>query len=149
MSRKLLLLAVPVLVAAFAVWVFQGALFGTGVDPERAERLRKPADADDKADKKQKEDEKPTKDKAKEKLAIATFGNGCFWCTEAVFQQLDGVQTAIPGYTGGKTKNPTYKEVCTGKTGHAEVIRITYDPKKISYVDLLEVFWMTHDPTTL
>src|SRR5262245_34811280 len=128
MSRKLLLLlTVPVLVAALAVWVFQGVLFGTGLDPQRAERLRKPEAEDDKADKKEKPDEKP-KDKAKEKakLATATFGNGCFWCTEAVFQQLDGVHTAIPGYTGGKTKNPTYEEVCTGKTGHAEVIQITY-----------------------
>lgn len=82
-------------------------------------------------------------------LQIATFGNGCFWCTEAVFQQLDGVTKVESGYSGGQTKNPTYKEVCGGETGHAEVIQITYDPKKISFDDLLEVFWQTHDPTTL
>ena len=83
------------------------------------------------------------------KLALATFGNGCFWCTEAIFQRLKGVSKVVSGYTGGKVKNPTYKEVCTGLTGHAEAIQITYDPKVISYPELLEVFWQTHDPTTL
>lgn len=82
-------------------------------------------------------------------LEKATFGSGCFWCTEAVFQQLKGVHTCVSGYSGGKTKNPTYAEVCTGSTGHAEVIQVTYDPKVVSYADLLEVFWKTHDPTTL
>lgn len=82
-------------------------------------------------------------------LAVATFGNGCFWCTEAIFQRLKGVTKVVSGYTGGKVKNPTYKEVCTGLTGHAEAIQITYDPKVISYPELLEVFWQTHDPTTL
>lgn len=79
----------------------------------------------------------------------ATFANGCFWCTEAIFEQLDGVISATSGYTGGQTKNPTYKEVCTGETGHAEALQIVYDPKKISFDELLEVFWETHDPTTL
>ncbi len=79
----------------------------------------------------------------------ATFGNGCFWCTEAIFMQLKGVSSVLPGYSGGKTKNPTYKEVCEGNTGHAEVIQISYDPKVISYRELLEVFFYTHDPTTL
>jgi peptide-methionine (S)-S-oxide reductase len=79
----------------------------------------------------------------------ATFGSGCFWCTEAVFQQLKGVHAAVSGYSGGDVKNPTYKQVCNGTTGHAEVVQITFDPKEISYVDLLEVFWKTHDPTTL
>lgn len=79
----------------------------------------------------------------------ATFANGCFWCTEAIFEQLDGVISATSGYTGGKVKNPTYKEVCTGETGHAECLQIVYDPKKISFDELLEVFWETHDPTTL
>jgi peptide-methionine (S)-S-oxide reductase len=79
----------------------------------------------------------------------ATFGSGCFWCTEAVFQQLKGVKSVVSGYCGGHTKNPTYKEVCTGETGHAEVIRVTYDPKVVTYPELLEVFWKTHDPTTL
>jgi len=79
----------------------------------------------------------------------ATFANGCFWCTEAIFEQLDGVVSATSGYTDGQTKNPTYKEVCTGETGHAECLQIVYDPKKISFDELLEVFWETHDPTTL
>lgn len=82
-------------------------------------------------------------------MALATFGNGCFWCTEAIFQQVDGVEKVVSGYAGGKVKNPTYKEVCSGLTGHAEVIQITYDPKRVTYDELLEVFWMTHDPTTL
>jgi len=79
----------------------------------------------------------------------ATFGGGCFWCTEAIFKSLKGVETVESGYSGGKTKNPTYQEVCTGETGHAEVIQITFDPKVISFRELLEVFWETHDPTTL
>lgn len=79
----------------------------------------------------------------------ATFGSGCFWCTEAIFQSLEGVYTVESGYTNGQVKNPSYKEVCTGRTGHAEVARITYDSKTISFKELLEVFWQTHDPTTL
>ena len=79
----------------------------------------------------------------------ATFGNGCFWCTEAIFQQLEGVEKVESGYSGGHIANPSYKEVCTGNTGHAEALRIVYDPKKISFDELLEVFWQTHDPTTL
>lgn len=82
-------------------------------------------------------------------LDIATFANGCFWCTEAIFQQLKGVEKVVSGYIGGSVKNPTYKEVCTGLTGHAEAIQISYNPKEISYAELLEVFWKTHDPTTL
>ena len=81
-------------------------------------------------------------------LQFATFGTGCFWCTEAVFQQLDGVFSVESGYSGGHIKNPSYKAVCTGLTGHAEVVRITYDQNVISYDELLEVFWGTHDPTT-
>ncbi|OHB75043.1 MAG: peptide-methionine (S)-S-oxide reductase [Planctomycetes bacterium RBG_16_64_10] len=80
---------------------------------------------------------------------LATFGAGCFWCVEAVFQQLDGVLSVTPGYAGGATANPTYDDVCTGTTGHAEVCQIRYDPAKISYSVILEVFWLTHDPTTL
>lgn len=79
----------------------------------------------------------------------ATFGAGCFWCVEAVFQRLRGVESVVSGYTGGETKNPTYKQVCTGNTGHAEVIQITFNPEQISFSDLLEVFWHSHDPTTL
>lgn len=79
---------------------------------------------------------------------IATFGEGCFWCTEAVFQRLEGVVKVESGYSGGTVKDPSYLEVCSGRTGHAEVSRITYDPKKVSYTELLEVFFGTHDPTT-
>jgi peptide-methionine (S)-S-oxide reductase len=84
-----------------------------------------------------------------EKLETATFGAGCFWCVEAVFQQLKGVEKVVSGYSGGTVKNPSYKEVCTGRTGHAEVVQITYNPNVVSYQDLLEVFFQTHDPTTL
>ncbi len=79
----------------------------------------------------------------------ATFGNGCFWCTEAVFQQLKGVKTVTSGYSGGTVRNPTYEQVCSGATGHAEGIQVTFDPAVISYSELLEVFWRSHDPTTL
>jgi peptide-methionine (S)-S-oxide reductase len=82
-------------------------------------------------------------------LQLATFGSGCFWCTEAIFQNLEGVVKVESGYSGGKVKNPTYKEICTGLTGHAEVIQVTFDPSKIYYDELLEIFWKTHDPTTL
>lgn len=82
-------------------------------------------------------------------LEIATFANGCFWCTEAVFEQLRGVSDVVSGYIGGKVKNPTYEQVCSGMTGHAEAVQVTYDPNEISYSDLLHVFWKTHDPTTL
>ena len=87
--------------------------------------------------------------KNQKNMKTATFGNGCFWCTEAIFQELEGVSKVVSGYAGGKVKDPTYKEVCSGLTGHAEVIRLTYDPAVISYEELLEVFWKTHDPTTL
>ena len=81
--------------------------------------------------------------------AVATFGAGCFWCVEAIFQDLNGVYSVESGYMGGEIKDPTYKEVCTGTTGHAEVCRIVYDPRLLTFKDLLEVFWQTHDPTTL
>lgn len=80
---------------------------------------------------------------------VATFGSGCFWCTEAIFDRLEGVIKVEPGFSGGQTKNPTYNEVVSGDTGHAEVAQITYNPDVISYSTLLEVFWKTHDPTTL
>jgi peptide-methionine (S)-S-oxide reductase len=79
---------------------------------------------------------------------LATFGSGCFWCTEAVFQQMRGVQKVVSGYSGGDVANPTYKQVCTGTTGHAEVVQVTFDPGVVSYPELLEVFWRSHDPTT-
>lgn len=84
-----------------------------------------------------------------ESLQLATFGGGCFWCTEAVFLDVKGVKSVVSGYAGGSVKNPTYREVCSGLTGHAEVIQITFDPAAVSYTDLLEIFWNTHDPTTL
>ena len=85
---------------------------------------------------------------ASDGLHQATFGAGCFWCTEAVFRELAGVHSVVSGYSGGDLKNPSYKQVCTGQTGHAEVVQIAYDPQVISYEELLEVFWQTHDPTT-
>ena len=83
------------------------------------------------------------------KYQVTTFGEGCFWCTEAVFQRLNGVVKVESGYSGGTVPNPTYDAVCTGKTGHAEATQITFDPKIISFKELLEVFWKTHDPTTM
>ena len=84
----------------------------------------------------------------KTQTRLATFGAGCFWCVEAIFQRLDGVEKVVSGYSGGSTPNPTYEQVCTGTTGHAEVCQISYDSDRISYDELLEVFWKTHDPTT-
>ncbi len=83
------------------------------------------------------------------KNEIAVFGGGCFWCTEAVFEELKGVASVMPGYSGGSVKNPTYEAVCNGNTGHAEAIRIEYDPMQVAFKDLLTVFFATHDPTTL
>jgi peptide-methionine (S)-S-oxide reductase len=82
-------------------------------------------------------------------LEKATLGGGCFWCTEAVYLQLNGVVDVKPGYSGGHVKNPTYNEVCTGNTGHAEVVQVTFDPEIVSFSEILEVFFVTHDPTTL
>ncbi len=79
----------------------------------------------------------------------AVFGAGCFWCTEAIFRRVDGVNSVMPGYAGGMKPNPAYEEVCTGTTGHAEVAEIHFDPKKISFEILLDIFWQSHDPTTL
>jgi peptide-methionine (S)-S-oxide reductase len=88
-------------------------------------------------------------DAQQKKVQKATFGNGCFWCSEAVFQRLDGVISTKSGYEGGSVPNPSYADVCTGTTGHAEVIEVLFDPTKITYDELLNVFWKTHDPTTL
>ena len=82
-------------------------------------------------------------------LEIATLANGCFWCTEAIFSRVKGIKSVKPGYSGGKTSNPSYEQVCTGITGHAETIQIEYDPKIISFEKILDIFWHTHDPTTL
>lgn len=90
-----------------------------------------------------------SKAKGPQKVETATFGAGCFWCVEAIFQRLEGVASVESGYCNGKVPNPSYKDVCGGLTGHAEVCRIRYNPEVISFPELLEVFWKTHDPTTL
>jgi peptide-methionine (S)-S-oxide reductase len=100
------------------------------------------------------ENQKISKKMNEEKVNMAemetiTFGAGCFWCVEAVFQQIEGVVKVESGYSNGTTKNPSYREVCTGNTGHAEVVQVTFDPKKVSFDTILEIFWKTHDPTTL
>lgn len=83
-----------------------------------------------------------------ERRETATFAAGCFWCVEAVFSRIRGVEKVTSGYTGGSVPHPTYREVCSGTTGHAEAVRIAFDPEEISFAELLEVFWRTHDPTT-
>ncbi len=92
--------------------------------------------------------DQPASEKSSETQRI-TFGGGCFWCMEAVFQRLKGVKTVASGFAGGEAPNPTYREVCTGETGHAEVVQLTFDPKEVSFETLLHVFWAAHDPTTL
>lgn len=91
----------------------------------------------------------PLKMEIEQGMEVATFAGGCFWCTEAVFLELDGVKSVVSGYIGGKTVDPTYKDICTGETGHAEAIQITFDPRKITFGELLEIFFATHDPTTI
>lgn len=91
----------------------------------------------------------PESTNAPEKLETAVIGGGCFWCAEAVFQRIPGVKSVTSGFAGGTVPDPTYEQVCTGKTGHAEVVQIVFDPKILSYDKLLEIFWEAHDPTTL
>jgi peptide-methionine (S)-S-oxide reductase len=91
----------------------------------------------------------PDSTNAPQKLETTTIGGGCFWCAEAVFQRIPGVKSVVSGFAGGTKDNPSYEDVCTGKTGHAEVVQITFDPSVITYDKLLEVFWEAHDPTTL
>ena len=115
---------------------------------EKSESEQSGKTTDDKSNKiAQAEDKK--KDAKAAKTELATFGSGCFWCTEAFFQELKGVSKVESGYSGGTVKNPTYDAVCAGITGHAEVVQITYDPKVIKFAELLQIFWQTHDPTTL
>ena len=83
------------------------------------------------------------------KTEKATLGGGCFWCVEAVYERMPGILSVTSGYAGGRTDNPTYEDICTGKTGHAEVVQIEYDPEKISYEKIIDLFWDAHDPTTL
>jgi peptide-methionine (S)-S-oxide reductase len=113
-------------------------------DPVTTDRVE-----DDRAIAEPRKAETTSPDERADGLQVATFGSGCFWCTEAVFQQLKGVQSVASGYSGGHVRNPTYRQVCNGTTGHAEVIQVTYDPAVVTYSELLEVFWKTHDPTTL
>lgn len=96
-----------------------------------------------------KEMNETTSESDNNKLQVATFAAGCFWCVEAQYQQLDGVEKVVSGYLGGHVQNPTYKQVCTGNTGHAEACNIYYNPSKITYDELLAAFWVAHDPTTL
>lgn len=91
----------------------------------------------------------PSEDRQNQNRETATFGAGCFWCVEAPFLQIKGVEEVVSGYMGGTVPHPTYEQVCTGETGHAEVCQITYDPDQISYTELLEIFWTIHDPTQL
>lgn len=91
----------------------------------------------------------PNSDKKTNGTELATFGGGCFWCIEAIFERLDGVKSVTSGYAGGKKENPTYEEVCSGGTGHAEVAQIEFDPRKVSYEQLLDLFWQAHDPTSM
>lgn len=93
--------------------------------------------------------EEEKKNMKKENLEIATLGGGCFWCLEAVYQKIEGVEAVVSGYAGGHKENPSYKEVCAETTGHAEVVQVHFDPKVISYEEILDIFWRTHNPTTL
>ncbi len=86
---------------------------------------------------------------SQQKMETAVFAGGCFWCTEAVFKQMNGVESVVPGYTGGKRPHPTYEQVSTGATGHAEAVKIVFDPSRVHYENLLKVFFATHDPTTI
>lgn len=98
---------------------------------------------------KSKINDKKIMDNQNKNLETATFGSGCFWCTEAIFERVNGVVSVVSGYSGGTVANPSYEQVCTGKTGHAECTQIKFDPAVISYDELLEIFWKMHDPTTL
>jgi peptide-methionine (S)-S-oxide reductase len=129
----------------FFAWIVAGIVLASscgssGLRQESGTKSAEPAKAAEK-----------DMDSSGEKSALkeATFGEGCFWCMEAIFQRLQGVEKVVSGYSGGHVANPTYEQVCTGNTGHAEICQITYDPARISYDELLEVFWKTHDPTTL
>lgn len=127
---------------ALLISAFLAAACGLGAGAQRSgEASRRPGNGE--ASGKSMEDRKD-----EGKLKAATFAAGCFWCVEAVFERLEGVEDVVSGYCGGHVDNPTYEQVCTGTTGHAEACRITYDPERISYAELLEVFWKTHDPTT-
>ncbi|QDU55433.1 Peptide methionine sulfoxide reductase MsrA [Aeoliella mucimassa] len=118
-------------------------LASTACSGPSASYAQETAEAKPAAKTESKEEKKPMTEPS-----LATFGGGCFWCTEAVFLELNGVSSVTSGYSGGHSENPTYKQVCNGHTGHAEVIQIEYDPEKVTFNELLEVFFKTHDPTT-
>ncbi len=131
-------------------WVVVLATTAAGIFCGRLLVLAEPRTDGEQGRSESEEPKEPTKPAKKPTvLEKATFGAGCFWCTEAVFQQLKGVKSVVSGYSGGKLKDPTYEQVSTGTTGHAEVVQVSFDPKVISYEELLKVFWATHDPTTL
>ncbi|MDG3007388.1 peptide-methionine (S)-S-oxide reductase MsrA [Paludisphaera mucosa] len=137
-------------------WVF-GLAFGLalvagvarGQDGKAAEGSKDAPKAEGKDDPASKKDDAGKARPARPKLEEATFGGGCFWCTEAVFERIPGVKSVVSGYSGGNVPNPTYEMVSTGLTGHAEVIEIAFDPSVISFDHLLDYFWMAHDPTTI
>ncbi len=119
----------------------------TKTKPEAKAPEEKPGDTPTKGD--GTAEEKKTAEPKKPQIERATFGGGCFWCTEAVFERIPGVQSVVSGYAGGNVPNPTYQDVCTGLTGHAEVIQVVFDPSKVSYETLLKLFFKSHDPTTV
>ena len=133
------------LVCCFLLLVPQLGCGQDGTTQEKNDNAA-PQETAKKSDEKTKKTDGVKKDK---KMEIATFGAGCFWCVEAVFLELKGVKSVKSGYMGGHTLNPTYKQICTGQTGHAEVIQIEFDPDVVSFDVLLQVLWKTHDPTTL
>ncbi len=147
MKIRILTTIVGVFLTAFAPWAFCS---DDTAPPEKSTKGDAAAKAKSSKTKKGRKVTKSAESAAKpENLEQATFGSGCFWCSEAVFQRLKGVVSAVPGYSGGHVKNPTYQQVCTKLTGHAEVVQITYDPTVITFKELLEVFWKSHDPTKL
>jgi peptide-methionine (S)-S-oxide reductase len=127
-----------------------GGLWGAAAEQEKTDS--RPARRGARASQQDAQDKTQTQDaenKAEKVLETATFGNGCYWCTEAVFQRVKGVEGVTSGFMGGHVANPTYEQVCTGLTGHAEVLQLKFDPAVVSYEKLLEIFWSSHDPTTL
>jgi peptide-methionine (S)-S-oxide reductase len=132
----------------FAVALFVFSVLGTalacGQEPNSSSSATRGAVPDDSSDSLE-----PSAEDSEQTTMLATFGGGCFWCVEAIFERLQGVHSVESGYTGGTIPDPIYEEVCSGKTGHAEVVQITYDPNLVSFEKLLEVFFKTHDPTTL
>ncbi|HEU5115062.1 MAG TPA: peptide-methionine (S)-S-oxide reductase MsrA, partial [Isosphaeraceae bacterium] len=124
-----------VLISAVAMLTL-ASVYGPGQDVPRPPGVSKP------------KEEKPVDPEQAKTWKTATVGGGCFWCVEAVFQELKGVKKVVSGYAGGEVPNPTYRQVCSGTTGHAEVAQITYDPAEVTFPEILEVFWKTHDPTT-